>query len=325
MLSSNEWDSLKEVIVGRADHARVPEIDISLRTVNYADVTNESDIVVGEYPSSVIAEANEDLDKFANFLTSLDIIVHRPLFYKKPDYYNYCPRDSVLVLDDYIIETPMPLRARASENDNIRHIYAEKTAEHISITATRSDDSYNLNCISDPDTLALNNNEPLFDAANILRDGDNLYYLISNSGNIAGVERLRQLIGHRYNIWPIEGVYSYMHLDSTIALLRKGLMLLNPDRIKSIDQLPKPLQDWDYIWCPEPVDIGYYGNYCNASKWINMNLFSVNPNLVVLEENQLPLAEALSKHGIESKLLPMRHQRTLGGGFHCVTLDLVRQ
>ena len=235
MLSSNEWDSLKEVIVGRADHARVPEIDISLRTVNYADVTNESDIVVGEYPSSVIAEANEDLDKFANFLTSLDIIVHRPLFYKKPDYYNYCPRDSVLVLDDYIIETPMPLRARASENDNIRHIYAEKTAEHISITATRSDDSYNLNCISDPDTLALNNNEPLFDAANILRDGDNLYYLISNSGNMAGVERLRQLIGHRYNIWPIEGVYSYMHLDSTIALLRKGLMLLNPDRIKSID------------------------------------------------------------------------------------------
>jgi N-dimethylarginine dimethylaminohydrolase len=56
-----------------------------------------------------------------------------------------------------------------------------------------------------------------------------------------------------------------------------------------------------------------------------MNLFSVNPNLVVLEENQLPLAEALSKHGIESKLLPMRHQRTLGGGFHCVTLDLVRK
>ena len=128
-----------------------------------------------------------------------------------------------------------------------------------------------------------------------------------------------------YHVWPIEGVYSYMHLDSTIALLDKGKMLLNPDRIKSIKQLPKPLQDWEPIWCPEPVDIGYYKNYCNASKWINMNLFSVHPKLVVLEEHQEPLAEELAKHGIESKLLPMRHQRTLGGGFHCVTLDLLRK
>jgi N-dimethylarginine dimethylaminohydrolase len=116
-----------------------------------------------------------------------------------------------------------------------------------------------------------------------------------------------------------------MHLDSTICLLREGLMLLNPARIKSIDQLPKPLQSWDYIWCPEPVDIGHYPGYCNASTWINMNLFSVNPNLVALEENQDNLRKELAKYKIDCAMLPMRHQRTLGGGFHCVTLDIVRQ
>jgi N-dimethylarginine dimethylaminohydrolase len=115
-----------------------------------------------------------------------------------------------------------------------------------------------------------------------------------------------------------------MHLDSTIALLDEGLMLLNPSRIKSIDQLPKPLQNWDYIWCPEPVDIGHYPGYCNASIWINMNLFSVNRKLVALEENQNPLRLELEKRGIECAMLPMRHQRTLGGGFHCVTLDIIR-
>jgi N-dimethylarginine dimethylaminohydrolase len=115
-----------------------------------------------------------------------------------------------------------------------------------------------------------------------------------------------------------------MHIDSTIALLREGLMLLNPSRIKSIEQLPKPLQSWDVIWAPEPVDIGHYPGYCGASPWLNINLFSVNPNLVALEEKQHNLRIELEKHGIDCAMLPGRHQRTLSGGFHCVTLDLIR-
>jgi N-dimethylarginine dimethylaminohydrolase len=115
-----------------------------------------------------------------------------------------------------------------------------------------------------------------------------------------------------------------MHIDSTIALLREGLMLLNPSRIKSIDQLPKPLQSWDVIWAPDPVDIGHYPGYCNASIWMNMNLFSVNPNLVALEQAQHNLRVELEKHKIECAMLPTRHERTLSGGFHCVTLDLER-
>jgi N-dimethylarginine dimethylaminohydrolase len=323
MLSANEWDPLKEVIVGRADYAKIPPLDISLRTVNYANVKELSNIPHGLYPQQVIEEANEDLEIFANYLTGQGIIVHRPNFVEEPKYYNYCPRDSALVLKDITIETPMPLRCRDNENINLRHLF--DSTNHVILTAERHDDCYDINCIGNPNVLALTEREPLFDAANILRDDNNLYYLVSNSGNLAGASLLSQVIGTKYKVWPIERVYSYMHLDSTIALLRKGLMLLNPERIKSVDQLPKPLQEWEAIWCPQPVDIGHHPGYCNASKWINMNLFSINPNLVVLEENQIPLAEELAKYGIESQLLPMRQQRTLGGGFHCVTLDLVRE
>jgi len=53
-------------------------------------------------------------------------------------------------------------------------------------------------------------------------------------------------------------------------------------------------------------------------------LFSVNPNLVAIEERQDNLRIELEKHNIECAMLPMRHQRTLGGGFHCVTLDIIR-
>ena len=106
--------------------------------------------------------------------------------------------------------------------------------------------------------------------------------------------------------------------------LREGLLLANPDRIKSKNDLPAPFNKWDIIFCPEPVDIGHYPKWCNASKWINMNLFSVNTKLVALEEHQEPLRVVLEQHGFECAMLPMRHQRTLGGGFHCVTLDVKR-
>jgi N-dimethylarginine dimethylaminohydrolase len=147
-------------------------------------------------------------------------------------------------------------------------------------------------------------------------------YLVSNSGNKSGADYLNKIL--EAEVHTLENVYSYMHIDSTVAFLREGLMLLNPCRIKSIDQLPEYFRNWDVIWAPEPVDIGHYPGYCNASTWINVNLLSVSPNLVVLEEHQHNLRKLLQEKGIECAMLPMRHSRTLGGCFHCVTLDLDR-
>ena len=56
-----------------------------------------------------------------------------------------------------------------------------------------------------------------------------------------------------------------------------------------------------------------------------MNLFSVNPNLVAVEEHQEPLSNELEKYGIECAMLPMRQSITLGGCFHCATVDLERK
>ena len=100
--------------------------------------------------------------------------------------------------------------------------------------------------------------------------------------------------------------------------------MINPTRVKSVDMLPYPFNTWNVINCPDPVDIGYYPGYNNASEWSNMNLFSVSPNLVVLQKDQHPTRKLLETYGIECAMLPARHQRTLSGGFHCVTLDLER-
>ncbi len=324
MLSKNEWDPLKSVIVGIADDARIPLADPSLRMVNYADVNKFYNIPnMGLYPQQVIDEANEDLDKLSSFLQSMEIRVHRPDSTVTPTYYNYCPRDSVLVHDDVIIATPMPLRSRQDEYEALLPVL--NSYDDVLVPRfPRNSDLYNSACLGNPDILALTETEPAFDAANVLRSNDDLFYLVSNSGNKRGAELL-QMMHPDKKVHLIEDVYSYMHLDSTIALLSEGLMLLNPARIKSVEQLPKPLQSWDVIWAPEPVDIGHYPGYCNASTWVSVNLFSVSPELVIVEEHQTNLRDMLEAKGIQVKMLPMRHARTLGGCFHCVTLDLVRE
>ena len=319
MKSQNEWDTLKKVIVGVADHARVPEVDLSVRTINYADREDVSDVPVGQYPQQVVDEANEDLEVFVNFLLGEGVEVLRSK--RTPtDYYNFCPRDVVFTHKDITIATPMPLRCRKDAwKPLISHL-----GNTLIVPCKHQDELYNESCVCDKDALALTEVTPAFDAANILRANDDVLYLVSNSGNVAGANFLQGVLGDRAKVNLLQGVYSYMHIDTTIAFLREGLMLLNPERINDVSVLTEPFRNWDVVWCPEPVDIGHYPGYNHASEWVNMNFFSVNPNLVVLEEHQEPTRKELEKYGIECVMLPMRHGRTLSGIFHCVTLDLER-
>lgn len=319
MYATNEWDKLTEVIVGTAQGARVPDLDLSMRLVNYADVPDESTIRTGEYPQEVIEQADEDLDTFVKFLEGESVNVLRPIHRDPVLYYDYCPRDIVFLHGKHAIATPQPIRARAYNYEAIAH----HLPDIVEAPRYYADDLYNTACLGDPDTLALTEVAPAFDAANCIRANDDILYLVSNSGNVAGANWLREHTG--LNVHLLEGVYSYMHIDSTVAFLREGLMLLNPTRIKDVSVLPEPFRSWDYIMCPEPTDIGYYGDYNNASVWINMNMLSISPTLVALEENQHSLRLELEKHGIDCAMLPTRHQRTLGGGFHCVTADTRRQ
>jgi N-dimethylarginine dimethylaminohydrolase len=327
MLSKNEWDPLQRVIVGRANGARIPVMDTSLRTINYSHLSDVDQIPQGLYPQQVIDEANEDLEGICNFLTSLGIQVDRPDTTTAPGYYHYCPRDSVCVFEDLVVETPMPLRARKQESRAFEHVFSSLTDKFrwIKLQAKRQELLYNTECVGNPDILALTEIEASFDAANVLRCNRDIFYLVSNSGNRAGANLLQDLLGKEYRVWPIENIYSYMHIDSTISLMREGLMLLNPDRIKDKSVLPKPLQSWDAVWAPDPGEPWHYPGYCNSSKWSSMNILSVNPSLVLVEQRQTELAAILKKHRVESQLLPMRHSITLGGSFHCVTLDLERK
>jgi hypothetical protein len=62
-----------------------------------------------------------------------------------------------------------------------------------------------------------------------------------------------------------------------------------------------------------------------GSDWVDMNLFNINPDLVVVDRDQTALIRLLEKQGLDVIPLKLRHSKMLGGGFHCATLDIRRR
>lgn len=302
MISSyNEWDSLKKVVVGRADHANWPVNDPVYRKEAANSLWTESAAPTGPVPQWIIDEANEDLDTLCKTLVKLGVEVVRPddlNFQKLDGLYNYCPRDRFLVYGNTIIDPAMMYPCRDMEYQCYVNILEE--AGRI---------------------LHMPRSEGLvFDAANVCRLGDSMLYLESSSGNRLAYEWLcRQFPGVKIELCNF---YSGVHIDSTIVPLREGLVLLNGSRVNE-KNLPNVFKDWNKIYIND-VEAQSFHEYPYASKWIALNMLVVDTQTVICDKNQPELIKALELWNFNVIPLELRHSRTLGGGFHCVTLDLLR-
>jgi glycine amidinotransferase/scyllo-inosamine-4-phosphate amidinotransferase 1 len=161
----------------------------------------------------------------------------------------------------------------------------------------------------------------VLDAANILRLGDSMLMLESASGNRAAYEWMCQ----HFPTVPIElcNFYSGVHIDSTVVALRPGLVLLNGHRVNE-SNCPQVFNGWNKLYVDEVVAQDFY-QYPYASKWIALNMLVVKPGTVIVDSDQVKIIDLLEKMNFTVIPHKLRHSRTLGGGFHCVTLDLWRE
>ena len=336
--SCNEWDPLREVIVGNPLGARFPTADPSTQVAEFPDRSLD-EIPQGPFPKWIIEETEEDLSEFIAVLEKQGVIVKRPqtwpheatystIAWESQGFYNYCPRDVMLVVGDQIIETPNVIRSRAQESFSYRAMmldYLKSGAKWYSAPRPMLLDSLFDVDLNKPTPR---NDEPAFDAANVLRLGQDLIYLVSGTGNRLGGQWLQTILGDTFRVHFLEDVYYGSHIDSTFVALRPGLMLCNPARVND-DTLPAILKQWDVIYSPpmEGTD-NHDADYLSksiGSEWIDMNLFSISPDLVAVDKDQTALIKLLEKHGLDVAPLKLRHAKMLGGGFHCVTLDIRRE
>jgi len=336
--SCNEWDPLEEVIVGDPLGARFPFADPSTCLAEYPD-RELADIPQGRFPEQIIREAEEDIQRFVETLEARGIRVRRPapwpheqtiktVHWETEGYYTYCPRDVLLVVGDTIIETPNVIRGRSLETGAYRPLlmeYYESGANWFSAPKPLLEDAL---FDFDPAAPTPQNFEPAFDAANILRFGRDLLYLVSATGNELGGQWLQRVLGDRFRVHFMKDVYFGSHIDSTLVALRPGLVLANPERL-SMETIPAFLKDWEIIFSPPMENQARhsrdYLNQAIGSEWIDMNLFSLGPDAVVVDSDQRALITLLESKGLEVIPLKLRHSRMLGGGFHCVTLDTRRR
>jgi N-dimethylarginine dimethylaminohydrolase len=331
--STNDWDPLEEIILGTAAGFTSPAADVSLRHFFEPPEQSGDERISPDVLRRVVAETDEDFSQLAGVLAQAGVRVRRPeppaagQEYATPDWacvamHALMPRDCLLVAGDTIVEAPMAMRARYFETLPFRpllHEFFDRGARWLAAPKPRLlDETY----IYEPGRSVVADTEPLFDAANILRCGEDLFFNVSNTGNRRGAEWLRRALDPRYRVHEISICSD--HVGTTLHILRPGLLLANSERLTP-ELIPEPLRGWTTIWVDTPEDDGYAFGWPRASVWVGMNILALGPDLIIVPDNQVSLMRQLEKAGIEPVPARFRHGRTFGGGFHCCSLDVRRR
>jgi len=341
--SFNEWDPLEEVIVGVVDNACVPPWHVSIRaTVPTHQIDFFRDNAERPFPAERIAAASRELDELARILEAEGVRVRRPEIvdhargFATPRWrsatglYAAMPRDTLLVVGDEILEVPMAWRSRYHETAAYRPLLKEYFRGGARWTAAPKpelpDELFDADFVDpeegEPLRYVITEFEPTFDAADFIRCGRDIIAQQSNVTNAFGIQWLRQHLGDAYRIHVFEFRDSHpMHIDATLLPLAPGKLLINPERVPDV---PALFRGWDVLVAPRPCIPDDHPLYM-TSKWINMNVLMIDPERVLVERDDLPMQEALTRWGFRPIPCPFRNFNSFGGSFHCATLDVRRR
>ena len=300
--TKNEYDQLIRVMVGRVENFKWPDDDTEFDRAISRSTYHET-LAYSTPPDHVIHDAMADLNKFCAIMEDRGVEVRRSVIEK--EHWSYSARDILLTVGNKVIQCPTPFASRAKELE----LYPFLVDAECDIIEAR---------------MPTKKQDPMFDAANVLKMDDKLLYSVSHSANEAGADWLQQQVGTEFEVikWRVVE-HDITHIDSTILSLNKNTILVNASRVKQ-HQLPRFMRDHKKIWVDDVVPRDFY-QFPYASKWIGMNVFSLDPETIVVDEIQTGLIEKLTASGFNIITTPMRQSRTLGGGFHCATCDLERQ
>jgi glycine amidinotransferase len=357
--SHNEWDTLKEVIVGNAD-ARAGLVFNNAEDLKEKDIEKALELAQEAFPQWLIDEMAEDLDELSGVLRDFGAKVFRPdsdglknvfqtPFWAASGCNCYNMRDLHLVVGNHVIESPSQEQHRYFEATGLYDVWYEYFEEGFSWIAgpkPRLKTDYKITFLEEgKEFTKLAEDEIIFEAANTVRMGRDLLYLVSKSGNYKGSKWLQNILGDDYVVHCTDKIYRSSHIDSTVLCLKPGVVLLNKTRVND-ENCPDVLNKWDKIYFEEIVtypeetlkfqketrervhrellDMGIENNANDlSSEWIGLNFLSLDEDTVIVDKRQVPLIKALELKGFTVIPINFRHSYYVGG-IHCSTLDTVR-
>ena len=351
--SWNDFDPLKHAIVGRADFTCIPPTEPATE----AKIPEDSDMrgMWGPRPLETVERANYQLDTLAGLLESRGVRVDRPepLQWNQavmtPDFSTGSsfgcmpPRDVLLTVGKEILSAPMSFRCRFWEYlayHSLMQKYFDEDPEFRWEQAPRprlSDAAYKAGYFDEitieerlERTAELDfvttEHEPLFDAADVLRMGKDLFCQHGLTTNRRGMQWLqRHYPAHRVHAVNFPGDPYPIHIDATFVPLRPGLVMNNPNR-----KLPEgqrkifETNDWEIVDAAQPAHEAP-PPLCYSSVWLSMNVLILDHSTVIVEASEVNQMEQLD--ALRFNVLPVefRDAYPFGGGLHCATGDVFRE
>lgn len=307
---------------------------------------------VRKFSQRYLEELAEDVDGLVAALEKESVTVHRPTALQgvepfKTPYWEAATmpalnvRDQAMILGDEIVETPPQVRARYFENDLLKPIFyryfnggSRWTSMPRPMMTDRSFDTSYVSGQAVPAIEAVYDLkesefdvgfEMMFDAAQCLRIGKDVLVNVSTENHILGLRWLERHFEGRFRFHELYRLTDN-HIDSTILPLRPGTLLLRNPAVR--EKLPPALQKWDVIYPPEPTE-NIFPDYEDdelilTSRYIDLNVLSIDEDKVVCNALFPELMRTLERHGFTPIPVQHRHRRLFSGGFHCFTLDTVR-
>jgi glycine amidinotransferase len=345
--SFNSWDPLEEVIVGRLEGARIPPAHPSVTfNIPPAGARLMRFVAGRRYPRALLSRAQRHLDGFIKLLESEGVRVRQPDVvnwsrvcrtpgWSSPGFCVACPRDGFIVIGDEIIETPMAWRCRYFEANAYRTLFKEYFANGARWTAAPRpelsdelyDPRYTPPAKGEPMRYVITEFEPVFDAADFIRCGRDIFVIRSNVTNASGIEWMRRHLGDAYRLHELEcRCRTPMHVDSSFMPLAPGKVLVNPEYM-DVAKLPPLFQSWEVIVAPRPDPLpGFIYRFCSmSSAWISLNVLMLDEQRVIVDESQTSMIRTLKQHGFKPLPCAFSDYMPFGGAFHCATLDIRRQ
>ena len=354
--SWNEWDPLKHIIVGRADGTMVqaPEPAVQRNWPEQGFPLGK----YGPYPKEMTDKANEQLDNLAKILESHGVRVDRPTpldfsqAVQTPDWKQETmfgcmpPRDLLLTVGHEILEATMSFRSRWFEylcyrplleqyfKEDPNFCFSAAPKPRLTERSYKKDFYKKWDILSDAEKnkivessdWILTEQEPCFDAADIVRFGKDLFVQKSMVTNNMGIEWLRRHYpDHRVHMVRYKETMPW-HMDTTLVPLRPGLVMFNPVRTP-LEPGQRELFEkngWEIIIGPKSV-LPKKMPMTFCSIWLNQNILVLDHKNVFVEASEKPVMELFAKHGINPIPVPFYDVSPFGGGLHCSTADVYRE
>lgn len=301
-----------------------------------------------------LEELLEDLEGIVRALESLSVKVHRPmeldastsevktLAWSAGVIPALNVRDITLILGDEIIETPPMIRSRYFETQLLKPLFQQyfqrgarwTVMPRPFMTDASFDLSYARSSTVGGPTEPIEDSHPnpydagfemMFDGAQCVRLGKDIVANVSTANHALAVDWLERHLAGRFRIHRVHRL-SDSHIDSMLLALRPGMLLVRSKAVA--DYLPEKLRKWDMLVPPQPQANNFptyeESDLILTSPYIDMNVLSVSPDTVLVNESCPELIRLLEQHKFTVVPVRHRHRRLFGGGFHCFTLDTVR-